>query len=88
MARPIKIHKNGESKWTEADRLERFLDEGWSLEPGVESPTRGSKDRIVATAQVTKEVEDEEEEWDIFSGEDWADSIESVSDDTMPNEED
>ena len=87
MAKPIKIHKNGESKWTEADRLQRFLDEGWALEPGVESPTQGSKDKIVATAQVTKEVEDEEE-WDIFSGEDWADSVESVSDDTMPDEED
>ena len=76
MAKPIKIHKDGESKWTEPDRLNRFLDEGWSLEPGV-SPT--------VTKEPVEEVE--EEEWDI-NEEDWADSIESTEDyGTMPDEE-
>jgi len=88
MAQPIKIYKDGESKWTESDRLNRFLDEGWSLAPGVESPTHGSKDKIVAAALVTKEVEDEIEDWDPLSGEDWADSEESmIVEDDMPNEE-
>lgn len=86
MAKPIKIYKNGESKYTEQDRLKRFLDEGWSLNTGVESPTQGSKDKIVATAQVTTEVEDEQE-WDVFSDEDWSDSVESIDNNTMPNEE-
>lgn len=77
MAKAIKIYKDGESKWTEADRLQRFLNNGWSVESGV-------------SQQVTETVEHtvEEEEWDINSGEDWADSIESISvDDTTPDEE-
>lgn len=76
MAKPIKIYKDGESKWTEADRLQRFLNNGWSVESGV-SP------------KVTETVEDTvDDEWDINSGEDWADSVESMSvDDTTPDEE-
>jgi hypothetical protein len=74
MARAIKIYKDGEVKWTEEDRLTRFLRNGWTVEAGV-SP------------EVTKEVQDDEEHWDPHSGEDWADSIESVVEDEMPNEE-
>lgn len=81
MARAIKIFKDGESKWTEEDRLQRFLNNGWTVEAGV-SP------------KVTKAVQDEVEEeldhepWDPHSGEDWADSEESmIVEDDMPNEE-
>lgn len=77
MAKPIKIHKDGETKWTEADRLQRFLDEGWSLESGVQSPK----------VTINVEDDDEDEDWDI-NQEDWADSAESmIVEDDMPNEE-
>ena len=78
----VKMWKDGSFELVEEDRVERFLAVGFSLdeEPKAEkkSQAKGSKNKITANAQVTS-ITEEEEEWDPLSGEDWADSIESVS---------
>lgn len=79
----VKMWKDGSFELIEEDRVERFLAVGFTLdeEPKAEkkSPAKSSKKKITADAQVTSIKEDEEEEWDPLTGEDWADSIESVS---------
>ena len=79
----VKMWKDGSFELIEEDRVERFLAVGFSFdeEPKAEkkSPVKGRKNKITAGAQVTSIKPDEEEEWDPLSGEDWADSIESVS---------
>lgn len=73
------IDQNGDVVSVELDRVQRFLDQGWTMvdQPSVkkESPRKG-KNRIVAEAQVTSN--EVEEEWDPLTGEEWADSVESV----------
>lgn len=77
------IDNNGQTIPVEKDRVERFLSEGWTIlaQPKEEkkSPAKRSKNKITAKAQVTSTEVDNEEEWDPLTGEDWADSIESVS---------
>jgi len=78
----VKMWKDGSWKYIEEDRIQRFLEEGWTLEQPTsekKSQAKGRKNKITADAHVTSIKEDEEEEWDPLSGEDWADSIESVS---------
>jgi len=79
----VKMWKDGSFELIEEDRVERFLAVGFTLDEATaekKSPAkRGKKNKITADAQVTSIKEDEEEEWDPLSGEDWADSIESVS---------
>ena len=80
----VKMWKDGSWEFIQEDRVERFLEVGFSLEkpePTSEkkSQAKGRKNKITADAQVTKKSEEEEEVWDPLSGEDWADSIESVS---------
>ena len=79
----VKMWKDGSFELIEEDRVERFLAVGFTFdeEPKAEkkSPAKGRKNKITADAQVTSIKEDEEEEWDPLTGEDWADSIESVS---------
>lgn len=79
----VKMWKDGSFELIEEDRVERFLAVGFTFdeEPKAEkkSPVKGRKNKITADAQVTSIKEDEEEEWDVFGGEDWADSVESVS---------
>lgn len=84
----VKMKKDGGWQNIEADRVERFLEEGWSMvdEPKSEkrSPRKSSKDAITADAQVTSSESEEEdiveqEDWDIHS-EEWADSEEALSD--------
>ena len=78
----VKMWKDGSFELIEEDRVERFLAVGFTFdeEPKAEkkSPAKSSKKKITADAQVTS-IKEDEEEWDIFSGEDWADSAESVS---------
>jgi hypothetical protein len=79
----VKMWKDGSFELVEEDRVERFLAVGFTLDEATaekKSPAkRGKKNKITADAQVTSIKEDEEEEWDPLTGEDWADSIESVS---------
>ena len=84
----VKMKKDGGWQNIEADRVERFLEEGWSLvdqsEPKKRSPRKSSKEVITADAQVTSSESEEEdiveqEDWDIHS-EEWADSEEALSD--------
>lgn len=79
----VKMWKGESFELVEEDRVERFLAVGFKLEePKAEkkSPAKGRKNKITADAQVTSIKKEEEEEWwDPNSGEDWADSIESVS---------
>jgi len=79
----IKMWKDGSFELIEEDRVERFLATGWSKDQTVaekKSPAKSKKNKITANAQVTSIKKEEiEEEWDPESGEDWADSIESVT---------
>ena len=79
----VKMWKDGSFELVEEDRVERFLAVGFTLdvEPKAEkkSQAKGRKNKITADAHVTSIKTEEEEEWDPLSGEDWADSIESVS---------
>lgn len=81
----VKLYKNGSWEFIQEDRVERFLEEGWTRENNgsiqeKKSPVkRGKKNKITANAQVTSTEVDNEEEWDPLTGEEWADSIESVS---------
>lgn len=84
------IDNNGQEVLVEQDRVNRFLSEGWKLidQPAQEkkSPRKGSKNKITADAQVTSEtVVADEPEWDL--DEDWADSEESVIDETAKKED-
>lgn len=78
----VKMWKDGSFELIEEDRVERFLAVGFTLDeqPKAEkkSPAKGSKNKITADAHVTS-IKEDEEEWDPLTGEDWADSIESVS---------
>jgi hypothetical protein len=87
MSNVTRIYKDGEVQQIEKTQLKRFLELGWSEtndgsnKTKIKSPAKKeTRKKVSATAQVTSiKPEDEEEEWDIFSGEDWADSVESVS---------
>lgn len=86
------IDNNGDTVLVEQDRVNRFLSVGWQLvdQPAQEkkSPRKGRKNKITADAQVTSEtVEAETIEWDPTSGEEWADSEESVIDETANKED-
>jgi hypothetical protein len=79
----VKMFKNGSWEYIQEDRVNRFLEEGWTLEnqspvQGKKSPAKGRKNKITADAQVTSIKAEETEEWDPTTGEDWADSIESI----------
>ena len=70
----IKMWKDGSFELIEEDRVERFLEEGWTLSNDgatqeKKSPAKGSKNKITADAQVTSIKKDEEEEWDVFEDE-------------------
>ena len=60
-----KIFKNGEWQNIESDRLQRFLDEGWSTKEqpktGKKSQTKGKKNKVSASAEVTPNPVVEEE---------------------------
>jgi len=87
MSNVTRIYKDGEVQQIEKTQLKRFLELGWtesydgSIKTKKESPAKKeTRKKVSASAQViSNKPEDEEEEWDIFSGEDWADSVESVS---------
>lgn len=60
-----KLWKNGEWQKIEQDRVQRFLDEGWQLDPKSEKASQAaSKDRITASAEVTSTKSESEEDWD------------------------
>jgi len=89
----VKMKKDGGWQNIEADRVQRFLDEGWTMvSPKSEkrSPRKDSKNKIIVDAQVTSSESEEEtvENWDINT-EEWADSEEAVidSDETANKEE-
>ena len=82
----VKMYKDGSFELVEKDRVQRFLATGWTMEEsivvkpvaGKKSQKRGSKNKVTVDAHVTSK-EEVNEEWDPLTGEDWADSIESVS---------
>jgi len=89
----VKMKKDGGWQNIEADRVQRFLDEGWTMvspESEKRSPRKDSKNKIIVDAQVTSSESEEEtvENWDINT-EEWADSEEAVidSDETANKEE-
>lgn len=49
----VRINKDGAWQKVSEDRLQRFLDQGWTCDPVIESQSKGSKDRITASATVT-----------------------------------
>ena len=82
----VKLYKDNAWLKVESGRVERFLELGWTQEPKKESL---SKDKISVSAEVTSsKSEDPIEDWDPLSGEDWADSQESMKvDDELPEDE-
>jgi len=89
----VKMKKDGGWQNIEANRVQRFLDEGWTMvspESEKRSPRKDSKNKIIVDAQVTSSESEEEtvENWDINT-EEWADSEEAVidSDETANKEE-
>jgi len=74
----IKIYKGGEWQKVEADRLQRFLDEGWSTDnptQGKKSQPKGKKEKISASAEVTSQPVDEEKVEDIEPTEEELDAV-------------
>lgn len=77
----VKMYKDGEWQKIESDRVERFQDEGWSLDPVKKSLTRNA---ITASAEVTSNVVEEIEE---VEDPDWNDDLEDLLDDELPENE-
>lgn len=77
----VKIYKDGEWQKIESDRVERFQDEGWSLDPVKKSLTRNA---ITASAEVTSIVE---EQIDEVEDPDWNEDLEEMFDDELPENE-
>lgn len=71
----VEITKNGETKSVKERYLQNALDRGWTLAPTAKK-SKPAKAKLVAEADVVKA--DEQEHWDPESGEDWADSEESM----------
>jgi len=79
----VKMYKEGNMERIPEDRVKRFQEHGWSIEPEVKS---SSKNKIKASAKVTSESKTEP--WDPLTGESWADSEESMSvEDELPTDE-
>jgi hypothetical protein len=58
----VKIQKDGQRKSIEADRLERFLGEGWTqLKPTKTKKKPSAKHKITAKAEVINKPDFEEE---------------------------
>lgn len=72
----ITIEKDGVTQDVKPKYLQNFLDRGWNEVKGKGNKPAAKK--IEAAAEV-KPVDGEPEPWDINSGEDWADSEESMS---------
>jgi len=70
----IDIEKNGETQSVKERYLQNFLDRGWTI---AKSKKTKPAAKIEAAAEV-KPVADQGEDWNIESGEDWADSEESM----------
>ena len=84
----VKMWKDGTWELIQEDRIDRFLEVGYTLEPSSEkkSPAKASKNKITADAQVTSKQSDEEaisiDETEVE--EDWNQDF----DDELPKEED
>lgn len=84
----VKMWKDGTWELIQEDRIDRFLEVGYTLEPASEkkSQAKGSKNKITADAQVTSKQSDEEaisiDETEVE--EDWIQDF----DDELPKEED
>lgn len=60
-----KLWKDGQWQKVEQDRVQRFLDLGWSKDPESEKASQAhSKDRISVEAKVTSTKSESEEDWD------------------------
>ena len=70
----VEITKNGETKSVKERYLQNNLDRGWELASPAKK-SKPAKAKMVAEAEVVKA---DEEHWDPESGEDWADSAESI----------
>lgn len=78
----VKVFKDGAIEWIDDSALDKFLKQGWSTSTDGSTAPKKPVGKAKAKATVLEKVEipnDSEEEWDPMSGEDWADSIESVS---------
>lgn len=89
----VKMKKDGGWELIQEDRVQRFLDEGWTMvspETKKRSPRKDSKNKIIVDAQVTSSESEEEtvDQWDLNT-EEWADSEEAVidTDETANKEE-
>jgi len=87
----VKMYKDGTWENIQDDRVERFLEVGWSLTPPSEkkSQRKGSKNKITAEAQVTSietSFEDEIEEMSKDFDEELVDDID-LDDDATANKE-
>ena len=63
----VKMYKNGSWEFIQEDRINRFLEEGWTMNNDgstqeKKSPAKSSKNKITADAQVTSSDKVEEEE--------------------------
>jgi hypothetical protein len=79
----VKVYKDGAMEWIDNSALDKFLKQGWSTSQDGSTATK-KVGKVKAKPTISKKVEElpeenSEEEWDPMSGEDWADSIESVS---------
>ena len=84
----VKMWKDGTWELIQEDRVNRFLEVGYTMEPASEkkSPAKASKNKITADAQVTSKQSKEEaisiDETEVE--EDWTQDF----DDELPKEED
>lgn len=63
----VEIIKGDQTQWIKEDRLTRFLEQGWQLvaEPAPKKVSKGSKEKVVAHADViTEEYTQEDADWE------------------------
>ena len=68
-----KMYKEGSWEYIQEDRVERFLDEGWTIQPTSEkkvTKSKRSKNKITADAQVTSKETSQEEVVEVAEDED------------------
>ena len=84
----VKMWKDGTWEFIQEDRVDRFLEVGYTMQPSSEkkSPAKSSKNKITADAQVTSKQSEEAEISvdETVDEEDWTQDF----DDELPKEED
>ena len=78
----VKLYKNGTWEKIQEDRVERFLEEGWTKQPESEkkvTKSKSSKNKITADAQVTSKASEEKENYSLESWGDDPDAIDTLT---------